>query len=150
MNPSIPPAVPLAPAPKKNTNWWLIGGCGCLALIALACVAGGLLVFGVMKVVKGTEPYQTAVNTAANSAEVQAELGTPVEEGFMPQGNVNSNTFNGVTVETANLTVPLKGPKGTGHVHYAATKTGNTWQVSDFTVTIDGKDKKIDLKPTVK
>ena len=36
-----------------------------------------------------TDGYQTALLGAQNSPEVRAELGTPIEAGFMPTGNVN-------------------------------------------------------------
>ena len=136
----MPPPTPEVP-PAKKKNWWLIGCGGCLGLIVLGIIAGGALFFGIVKVIKSTEPYQTAVSVASNSPEVQDKLGTPITPGFMPQGNVNSHN----STETANLTIPLKGPKGSGNVHYAATKEDGKWNVSDFTVTIDGSEEKINL-----
>jgi hypothetical protein len=156
MNPPIPP-IPPAPgmppfpaAPPKKSNWWMIGGCGCLGMIVLGIGLAATIFFFVVNVIKGTEPYQTALTAAANAPEVQAELGTPIEAGFMPQGHVNSNTSNGNTTETADLTIPLKGPKGSGRVHYSARKSGGDWEVSDWTVTIDGSGNRIDLKGPLK
>src|SRR5262245_51618992 len=107
----MPPSTPPFPqaTPPKQKNWWLIGCSGCLGLIVLGMIAGGVIFFGVVKVIKSTEPYKTALAGATNSAEVQEELGTPIEAGFMPQGSVNTNTSDGSTVETADLTIPLKG-----------------------------------------
>ena len=133
--------------PAKKTNWWLIGCGGCLTLIVLGAIGAGAIFFGVMKVLKSTEPYQTAVAGATHSPEVQAELGTPITTGFLLQGNVNSNTSGGTTTEVANLTIPLKGPKASGSLHYAAEKSGTDWQVSDFTVTVDESGKKIHVGP---
>jgi hypothetical protein len=39
----------------------------------------------------------------------------------------------------------LKGPKGSGSVHYAATKTGGKWEVREFTFTVDSTGEKIQL-----
>lgn len=128
----------------------MIGGCGCLGMIVLGIGLATAIFFFVVNVIKGTEPYQTALMTAASSPDVQAELGTPIKAGFIPQGHVNSNTSNGSTTETADLTIPLKGPKGSGHVHYAARKSGGDWNVSDFTVTIDGSGTRINLKDRLK
>jgi len=136
-----PPIPPLAPA--KQTNWWLIGCGGCLGLTLLGVLGCGLFLFGIVSVIKSTDPYKTALTAATNSPEVQAELGTPIKAGFLPQGNVNSNFSNGVTTETADLTIPLKGPKASGSLHYAASKAGGDWKVSDFTVTVDGSHKQI-------
>lgn len=115
-------------------------------MIVLGIGLATAIFFFVVNVIKGTEPYQTALTAATSSPDVQAELGTPIEAGFMPQGHVNTNTTNGTTTETADLTIPLKGPKGSGRVHYAASKSGGDWDVSDFTVTIDGSGTRIDLK----
>jgi len=143
---STPPSPPPA-LPAKKTNWWLLGCGGCLGLIVFGMIGAGALFFGVMKVIKSTEPYQTALTAATNSPEVQAELGTPIKTGFFLQGSVNSNIQNGITTETANLTIPLKGPKASGSLHYAAQKTDAKWTVSDFTVTVEGSEKKIHLGP---
>jgi len=142
----MPTPPPANPAEKKK-NWWLIGCGGCLGLIVLGILGSVALFFGVTKVIKSTGPYKTAVATATNSPEVQAKLGTPITTGMMIQGSVNTNTSNGVTTEMANLTIPLKGPKASGSLHYAATKNGATWEVSDFTVTVDGTGEKISLAP---
>ena len=139
--PMPPPAFP----PVKKTNWWLIGCGGCLSLIVLGILGCVAIFFGVTKVIKSTEPYKRAVSIATNSPEVQAKLGTPIQPGFMIQGSVNSNISNGTATESANLTIPLKGPKGSASLHYAATRNGTNWEVSDFTVTVDGSGEKIPL-----
>jgi len=113
-----------------------------ILLGVLGCVG---LFFGVTKVIKSTEPYKKAVSIATNSPDVQAKLGTPIQPGFMVQGSVNSNTSDGVTNETVNLTIPLKGPKASASLHYAAVRNGTKWEVSDFTVTVDGSGEKIPL-----
>jgi hypothetical protein len=139
-----PPQPPL-PSPSK-TNWWLIGCGGCLGLLLIGALGFGALFFGVMKVIKSSDPYKIAVDGAIRSPEVQAELGTPITTGWMIQGSVNSNISNGVTNETANLTIPLKGPKASGSLHYAAARTGDKWDVSDYSVTA-ASGKTIHLSP---
>lgn len=143
MNPPLPPGAP--PQPPKKTNWWMIGGCGCMGVIVLGLGMIAVGFFSVMGIIKSTGPYKTALAAAQNSPAVQAELGTPIEAGFFTMGSVNTNSQNGATTEEADLTIPLKGPKGAGKVHYSATKAGNGWNVKDFSVTIDGSGKKIDL-----
>jgi hypothetical protein len=147
MSNPIPPGAPAPPPQPKKTNWWLWGCGGCLGLIVLGLIGIGAIFYGAMSIIKGSESYQTAYAAAAKSPEVQAELGTPITAGFMPQGNVNSSGLGDSATTTADLTIPLKGPKGTGRLHYAASKSGGKWDVSDLTVTIDGNGKKIQLKP---
>ena len=147
MSSPIPPGSPGLPPQPKKTNWWLWGCGGCLGLVILGIIGIGVIFWGVMGVIKGSESYRTAFSAAAKSPEVQAELGTPIEAGFMPQGNVSTNGLGDSATGNADLTIPLKGPKGTGSVHYAASKSGGNWDVSDFTVTIDGSGKRITLQP---
>ena len=144
MDSTSPSTLPIPPA--KKTNWWVIGCGGCFGVSVLGVlVFGAIFFFGVVKVLKSSEPYKTALAGATNSAEVQEALGTPITDGFMPTGSVNSNSSDGTTTETADLTISLKGPKASGSVHYAAKKTAADWEVSDFTVTVAGSDKKINL-----
>ncbi len=129
--------------PAKKTNWWLLGCGGCLSLIVLGVIGCGVLFFGVMKLVKSSEAYQMALSAATNSPEVQAELGAPIQPGMMVQGNVNSNAGT----ETADLSIPLKGPKASATVHFFGKKADGKWEISDFTVTVAGSGKTISLNP---
>ena len=149
MPPPIPPFPQGAGAgtPTKKTNWVLIGCGGCLTLIVLGLIASAAIFFGVVNMIKSTEVYRMALATATSSPEIQEALGTPIEPGFMPQGSVNSHTSDGTTIETADLTIPLKGPKASASLHYAGRKAGGQWEASDFTVTVEGSGKKIRVGP---
>jgi len=142
--PAMNPPYPGAESPKK-TNWWLLGCGGCLGLILLAAIGGALLFMGVLKVVKSSGPYQTAVDLATKSPDVQAELGTPITTGFFPMGNVSTHINNGVETGAADLTIPLKGPKDSGSLHYSATNSGKEWKISDFTLTVKSNGKVVPL-----
>jgi hypothetical protein len=100
---------------------------------------------GVTQVIKSTDPYKTAVASATNSPEVQSKLGTPIAPGWIPMGSVNSQGVGENATETADITVPLKGPKASGSVHYAAKKNAGKGEVSDFTVSVEGSGEKINL-----
>src|SRR5438132_13091769 len=81
---------------NRNWKWFVPTGCclGSLLGIVLAIVVFGVgifgLVSGISKVLKSSEPYQTAVARAKANEKVVAALGTPIEEGF-PTGSVNTN-----------------------------------------------------------
>lgn len=126
------------PAQKSNTGKWVLFGCGgCLGLLALGAVAFAAIIYFAMGVIKKTDVYADAFKKAEQSAEVQAALGTPVETGFMFQGNVNITNGAG----TADITVPLSGPKGEGTMKVKASKSpGGPWQYSVLEVQLpDGK-----------
>ncbi len=137
-----PPDAPLPNPPAKKRNM-LVWGCGgCLALLVVGGLAvGAFIFFGVVQVIKSSAPYQTALSKAQNSPEVQEELGTPIKDGFMPSGSVKVENDTG----TAEFTIPLSGSKGSGTIHYKATKSGETWTPSELNVKVDADGKVIDI-----
>jgi hypothetical protein len=141
---SMPPSFPqqaLPPAKSSGTKWVFWGCGGCLGLMLLGGIVMGVIFFGVMSVIKNTDAYKSAI-TATTSPEVQAELGTPITPGIFPMGSVNMNNGQG----TADLSIPITGPKGAGTIHYKATSNGGSWKVSEFNVVISSDGKVIDLK----
>jgi hypothetical protein len=142
---------PQAPRPgwwSRNWKWFLPTGCclGSLVAIVLAIVVFGVgivgLITGVSKILKTSEPYQTALARARANDKVVAALGTPIEDGF-PQGSVNTNNDGG----DADLHVSLTGPKGKGTLYVVGTRAGGTWTYSKMSVKIAGTDEEIDLSP---
>lgn len=142
-------AQPQAPQPgwwSRNWKWFLPTGCclGSLIGLVLAIVVFGIGIFGlitgVSKVLKSTEPYQTAVAQARANEKVVSALGTPIEDGF-PQGSVNTNNDGG----DADLKIPITGPKGKGTIHVAGYKSDGKWIYSRMLVIVDGTGEKIYL-----
>ena len=140
---------PQAPQPgwwSRNWKWFVPTGC-CLGtilgiILSIAIFGMGIvgLVSGISKILKSSEPYQTAVALAKSNDKVTEALGTPIEEGF-PMGSVNTNNDAG----DANLTIPLTGSKGKGTIYVVGTRSGGTWTYSKMTVKITGTDEEIDL-----
>ena len=145
MNPPTPPLPGLPPAlqpdQKKKTHWVLWGGCGCLGIVLIGALFSGLMFFGVSKIMKSTGPYETAFKGAAESPLVQAALGTPIEAGLMPMGNVVTSFDSG----SANLTISISGPKGAGTIHFRATRSKGEWHTHEHTVRIERTNELIDL-----
>jgi hypothetical protein len=142
---------PQAPRPgwwSRNWKWFLPTGCclGTLLGIILAIAIFGMgivgLFSGISKILKSSEPYQTAVARAKANEKVVTALGTPIEEGF-PMGKVNTNNDTG----EADLSIPLTGPKGKCTVYVVGTRSGGTWTYSKMSATITGTDESIDLGP---
>jgi hypothetical protein len=125
--------------PKQGSwlgrNWWWAAPLGCL-LPALAC--GGcfaLILPAVFGAIKSSDPYKEGVVRAKASAAVRDALGEPIAEGYFPSGNINTRTTNGVESGTADLTIPLSGPKGSGAVHVVAEKAAGKWTYSTIEAT---------------
>jgi hypothetical protein len=86
-----------------------------------------------MKAFRQTEVYQTALAAATGSPEVQAALGTPIEDGLFPQVSIKYNNGSG----EADLSIPLTGPTSSGTlVVKASHPPGGAWQYSVFEVRV--------------
>ena len=120
-------------ANRKKLLWWLIPiGClGIIGIIVAFCVFIVTFVFGLMK---SSEPYKVAVEAARQDAEVTAALGSPIEPGMFPSGNISTSGSTG----EANLSIPISGPNGSATIDVNATKSGGTWTYSQMQVRLDG------------
>ena len=122
----FPPLPPQIPRQKNwfDRNWkWLIP----TLLLAFLLVIGGFVAavfYGITHMMRGSEPYQVAVESAMKSPDVQAKLGTPMKVGWFTMGNINLNGASG----SASLSIPLSGPKGSGVIYVEARKKGGTWR----------------------
>jgi len=122
-------------------NWYWVVPLGCLApVIVCAGIGAGVfsLVFGALK---GSDVYKQAVDLARNHPAVQAALGTPISEGALPSGTLNTINDGG----NADIHIPLSGPKGAGSLHAVATRAGGNWTMSSLVLDVAGTDKHIDL-----
>lgn len=136
---------PQAPAPQRNwwsRNWkWLVPILVLLVLLVIASCGG--FFYAVFSMIKNVEPYQRSVELVQRNAEVRAELGTPIEIGFMPSGSVNLSGASG----TADLAFSVSGPKGGGTVYVVATKSAGQWSYDTMVCEIDATGERIDLRP---
>ncbi len=124
---------------SRNWKWFIPAGC----LTTLLVCAGGLtlyLVF-IFSKIKSSEVYKEAVLRAKASEEVQAVLGTPIEEGFLVSGNIRLSGSSG----QADLTIPISGPKGAATLYVEAEKSAGKWVFSTLVVAPEGSETKIDL-----
>ena len=137
---NLPPTPPAVPPPPPKRGWWSRNWKWVVPVVillpVLACGTCFTAVFGLMK---SSEPYKTAVERAKNHPAVIAALGTPIKEGFMASGTVNTSGDSG----NADLSIPISGPKGSGTIHVVGSKSGGKWSYSVMEVRI--KDTVIPL-----
>lgn len=112
MNPNDP--IPTNPEPKKSSaKKWLLGGCGCVTIIAIVAAIG---IFMAWKSGKGffgdMMELSKATAEALQAPEVIEAFGSPVENSGRQQQNIT--TVNGKRV--TEITQSLKGPKGEGKI----------------------------------
>jgi hypothetical protein len=113
-----------------------------VSLLALGTGFIALIFFAVFGMLKSSEPAKEALARAISSPQLQAELGTPIEEGFIVSGNFSTTNSSG----SANLQIPISGPKGKASIQVEATKKAGVWEYSKLEATIDGMPSPIDLR----
>jgi hypothetical protein len=122
-----PPAV--VPPPKKSGCWkW--GAIGCLAVVLLLAIGIGVLMTIVFGVIKSTDVYQEARHRAESDPRVVAALGAPVHAGFWVSGNVDVKNSRG----EADISFPIRGPRGKARVYAVATRDRSGWTYTELTV----------------
>jgi hypothetical protein len=114
MTPSPLPACPVQPRPQAwfDRNWkWLVALLLVLVFfIVVSFIA--VVLFGVEALIKNSDPYQLAVRRATESPTVAEKLGTPIHIEWFVSGNVNFSGSDG----SVDLSIPISGPKGRGHI----------------------------------
>lgn len=122
-------------------NWkWLVP-VGCLGTLILLVGFAGLVFLGVMGMVKSSDAYRQALSKARDSPAAVAVLGEPIGEGFFTTGSLNVTGPSG----TAELAIPIFGPKGKGTIYVEARKSLGEWSFSKLVVETEADGKRIDL-----
>ncbi len=126
-----------------NRNWkWFLP---VLIATGLALLAGFVLAiaFFVMRMISGSEPYQTALSRARGNAQVIAALGEPLEPGVFTMGNIATDGSGG---GEANFAIPLHGPRGKATLHVEARRSADQWDYATLMVVIPARDLRVDLR----
>ena len=123
-------------------NWgWAVPLGGCLTIIILFFVFLGSVIFGVSELITESVPYQEAIAKANEDDYVVNILGEPIEANGMMDGNLSYKN----NVGSADISIPIKGPKGEAHLYVVGTKQNDQWAYSEMYIIIDATDEQIDL-----
>lgn len=132
------------PVEKKgwfSRNWkWLLP-VGCVGLLAAGVAVVLLILSFVFGAIKSSDVYQQAVSKASADSAVVRELGQPIEAGWMVSGSINVSGPGG----SADLAIPISGPKGKGTIYAVATKSAGRWTFTQLQVEPEGSSARIDL-----
>ncbi len=123
-------------------NWpWVVPLGGCLTMIIIVVMIVGGAIFGISKAFTSSSPYQEGLAKATTDTYVIEELGDPVESNGIMQGSIQLQN----SVGTAAISIPIKGPKGTGTVYVNGSKQEGKWNYSEVYVIIDATNEQVDL-----
>ena len=127
------------PAPQKS-HWKLIVGLIVGLFVLIISVIGGIF-FLIFSMIGGSDVAKEALAKARANPAVVEQLGTPVKQGWFVSGSISINGGSG----SADLSVPISGPKGKGTLYVTASKSAGTWTYSVLQVAIEGRSERIDL-----
>jgi hypothetical protein len=146
---AIPPAyvapqpVPPQPVKSRKKMWVIIILSVLLFLFLLIAGCCTLLYVGVKKAMKSSDVYLMSVKRAQDSPCVISKLGQPINSSGLPQGSVNESNGSG----SADLTIPVNGPQGTGSLHAIASRDNNVWTLTSLTLSADGSQFDLPAEP---
>jgi hypothetical protein len=124
-----------------SRNWkWLVPG-GCLSALVVFGAFLALILSIVFGSMKASDPYRLAMDRATASPAVTQALGTPIKAGFFVSGNISVDGASG----SAELAIPLSGPKGKGTVYVEAKKAVGQWTFSRLVFEAGETKERIDL-----
>lgn len=128
---------------SRNWKWFVPTGCLTMILIAGLLLFGliGLGIKGVSSLMGSSEPVRHAITLAQANPAAVAALGTPLEPGAMINGTLQTDNSSG----HADLSIPLKGPKGNGRVYIKGEREADRWTYSLIELAIDASGERIDL-----
>ncbi|GAA4275314.1 cytochrome c oxidase assembly factor Coa1 family protein [Aquimarina mytili] len=125
-----------------SRNWgWAVPVGGCLTLIILFFVFLGSLIFGVSELITESVPYQDAITMVNEDDYVVDILGEPIETNGIMNGNLSYKN----NVGSADISIPIKGPKGEAQLYVVGTKQNDEWTYTEMYVIISETDEQIDL-----
>ena len=126
-----------------SRNWKWFVPAGCLTAIVVAAGFVVLVLSIVATAMKSSDVYGHALAEARRSPEVASALGSPLGEGWFTSGSIDVKGPSG----TADLAIPVSGPRGKGTVFVEARKSAGEWSYSKLIVRVDRTGERIDLLP---
>lgn len=136
--PSIPeiPAVyrssPLPPPLPRPL--WVKVTIGVGICIVLFAIFAGSLFYAVEKMIRSSGAYNMALKQAKTSSCITDKLGTPIVAKWMVSGNISESNSGG----SADLEIPVRGPRGEGELDVSAIKAAGIWTIASLTLIHDG------------
>ncbi|MGA7613780.1 MAG: cytochrome c oxidase assembly factor 1 family protein [Thermoanaerobaculia bacterium] len=136
---------PENPRPRGcwSRHWKWAVPVGCLIVVILAAAAVGGLVLALASSFKSSDVYKMAMTQLRHNASAVEHLGEPIDPGWWVSGSMNVNGASG----SADLEIPVHGPKDSGKLYLEAEKHAGQWTFKSLRVQFD-KGGSVDLMET--
>jgi hypothetical protein len=122
--------------PKSGALKWILGGCGCLGLLAVVCI-GGFAYFFSGAIGDAIRMQQETQAMIESSPQVEEALGSPIEIG-------PPRTQNGPEGEVT-FEFDVTGPNGTGTVFSKTKMNPSTFRFERKGLYMEFEGQRIDL-----
>ena len=99
---------------------------------------------GIGWVLKNSDVYATSLDLVRRHPLVQAELGVPIEAGWMISGNIEITNQGG----SAEMEYSVSGPSLAGTVYVEGARGRGLWTIEALIVEIDATGRRLDLTPS--
>ena len=86
------------------------------------------LFFAVGSIMRASDDYKLTMSTAQASPCVVNAIGSPLESGWMMTGSTQESSIEG----SADLSIPVRGPKGRGSLEVQAKKLNGNWRIDSL------------------
>ena len=124
---------------ERHPHWKI--PLGFLTLLVLIIVFGGVVMTIVTTTFRNSDVYREAVTRAGADAQVLEQMGEPIQAAWLISGDLHVSGSTG----SANLSIPISGPRGKGVIRAVASKTGGVWRFTYLQVQVNGRSEPIDL-----
>lgn len=132
---TLPPPGP----PATDSGCWKGAVIGCVALLLVAVFGIAGILFFVFSAIRNNQVFSEAMRRVRTNPQVTARLGTPIESGWLVNGNLSIKNSKG----QAHLSIPIHGPRGGAVLYLDAFKESNHWRYTRLEV--EGGGPPIDL-----
>jgi hypothetical protein len=139
------PPYPLVPGPftrswlDRHARWKIPLGCLIVVLLLCAFVAALFTILDIS--FRNSVVYREALDRAGRSPEVVSRIGEPLKPGRVLQGQLNVSGSTG----SANMAIPVTGPRGKATIVLNARKVGGAWVFRTLCVQFDGQSGAVNL-----
>jgi hypothetical protein len=123
--PRVHDGVPEGPPPGLSKTGKVLVACAIAATFALFC---GSVMVAAEGMFRSSESYKMALKEAQDSPCVATRLGTPLTPGWTLSGNMKEGSDDG----SANLSIPIHGPRGKGSLELEAEKDSGIWRITSL------------------
>lgn len=140
-----PPGASGAPAPpsvSRKLIWIIVSVVVAVALLAVLFVGG--IATAVFSLVKSSEPYQHGLQMATHDPRVIAELGAPLQPGWLVNGSIQTSGPSG----SADIAIPLNGSRMKGTLYVVAKKSAGQWTYQTLELRTEGQPDIDLLRPS--